>query len=180
VSEFSTHPDLLAYLEGRLSPAEQEMVKEHLQKCRSCREEVEQLQTALATLDKVTQRVEAAFLDKESLSQEVESSLGPLADTAEENEIEILTQEDLPQLPQEINRRLAGPAAESVSQRLRRSVEALTDKSKDAVSALVERVMSGGMEPSAAPAIRDDATKVDDEKEPEREEGKPGEEKKEE
>ncbi|KIX11211.1 anti-sigma factor family protein [Dethiosulfatarculus sandiegensis] len=163
------HPDLLAFLEGVTTPQTQEEARAHIAECPRCREELKYLRRTLMVIDQVAQKMQAAFPDPKERGREFDALIDP--DLAEEEAFSLLPEEIVPELPSRLKKGLSQQEDETVSARLKKSLSALTGLGKEAVERLSDSILSGEEQPDAAPAIRDDATNVEDkEDEPGRDE----------
>ncbi len=154
------HPDLMALAEGRLSPEESRQAQAHLETCVACRGRAGELRQALVGIDGPVQRVMAVFSDPAHLAAETDTWMGAL-DLEQPAELVLSQDEVVERLPSELRRKVAGLRQDSLGARLKRSVEKLTGLGASAAQELVER-LGNGPATAAAPAIRKDATKVDD------------------
>ena len=161
------HPDLLALLEGRLSPEQAAAARRHLESCPACREEERQLRATLESLEGVLEPVRRALSEAGAREEALAEALGP------EDEPELAPEEVVPELPPELRRRLRGGEEKgTLASRLQRSLEVVAGLGREAARRAAERILGGEAMPAAAPAIRRDAAEVDqeDESEPEGEE----------
>lgn len=154
------HPDLLALVEGRLPSEQSHEAQNHLEGCDACRRTADGLRQALAAIDASAQSARMAFGDPVRLAAEADQWLGDL-DLEQPAELVLAQDQVVESLPSELRRKTAGLRQESLGARLKRSVERLTGLGANAARELAERLGSGAA-PAAAPAIRKDATKVDD------------------
>lgn len=154
------HPDLMAYTEGRLDQSQRVEAEAHLATCDDCASQARLLMEAVEQIDKTAAAVRRAFADGDALAFEAEQWLGS---AAQEHPAELMLEQDqvVSRLPSELRHKVAKLDQDSLGARLRRSVEKLTGLGQGAARDLAERLGSGAM-PAAAPAIRKDATKVED------------------
>ena len=172
MSKEKEHLDLLAYVEDRLDQSEQKKAQAHLDQCKSCREEVIALQQAIGVVDSVKAKVRSAFTNRDQLGREAEACLGP--DTSNDESLELSPGDVISELPSVLANRLPQENKQSITDRLMKSIQTFTGKGKEAAQTMAERIMTGGMEPGAAPAIREDATKEEGEVKPAESDVEPG------
>ena len=160
MANFQDHPDLVALVEGRLSSEQKSAAQEHLTTCGQCSDEVAALSAIAEIAGQIKDEVHpgelvdlfdsvmsAQRLDPELLEEEVEIPFEELAD----------------KLPPALAQRLKEASGQKgLAARLRKSIEAVTGKGADAAKAMAEGILSGGAAPDAAPAIREDATEVEE------------------
>lgn len=154
------HPDLLALLERRLSPELKSEAREHLTSCDQCSDEM----TALRAIAQITGQIKdevpakdlADLFDSFMSTQRLDPELI-------EEEVEIPFEELAEKLPPALAQRLKEVSGqEGLAARLRKSIQAVTGKGAGAAKAMAEGILSGGTAPDAAPAIREDATEVEE------------------
>jgi hypothetical protein len=153
----TTHPDLLAYSEGRLNQAEHEKAQQHLKSCALCRQELSQLAVVLEHLDKVVARVKEAYDNPEDLASVVQAAFDPARPEPEF----VLNKDDMIYtLSKALSKRISPKS--SLAERLGNAVQSLTGMGKEAAGQLSERILSGSQAPMGAPAVRKDATQVEE------------------
>lgn len=141
--------DILALVEGRLDRSQAEEL------AAQAGDDLAGLEQAVEGLEAMIERARRAFPDPADLARELEQW--------SENPAElVLEQDQMPErLPSTLARAIAARKQGSLGERIKRSVEALTSLSGRAARDLADRI-SAGAAPAAAPAIRKDATQVDD------------------
>lgn len=154
------HPDLMALVEGSLDQALRPEVEAHISSCAQCRDQARILAEALEAIDMTASRASAAFGGGDQLGREVDMWLGSV-DSEYPAELTLEAREVIDRLPAELRRKVAQLRQDSLTSRLRRSVEKIAGLGGEAARSLADK-LGAGAAPSAAPAIRKDATKVED------------------
>jgi anti-sigma factor ChrR (cupin superfamily) len=151
------HPDLLAYAEGRMNGLEREAAASHIDACRACRQELSQLSLVLDQLHGVISRVKAAYGSAEELTALVDAAFDP-----DKTQPEFIVQRSdmIHTLTPALKAKLSSKT--TLAERLGKAVQNLTGMGKDAADQLSRRILGGGQAPLGAPAVRKDATKVED------------------
>ena len=158
MNQENTHPDLLALAEGRLNSDERRSALNHMADCPQCRLDYQELSQCLGIIEKVARQVRAAFDQPGELEREADKLL---ADSAGESRFSLAEREMTYTLPEALQRRL--DPRPGLAERLSHAAQTLGGLGKEAAQALGERIAQGGAQPMGAPAVRKDATKVDDE-----------------
>lgn len=154
------HPDIVALVSGALGENEAAQATEHLRGCQECAAAANRVREAVSVMERVATRFRAAHPDQERAAEVLNLLLGP----AEGPDEISLPANELDELSDELAREVAKLRSGSLLSRVKKSIATFTDKTGQAADELAERLMAGGA--AAAPATRNNATKVDGEEEP--------------
>lgn len=152
------HPDLLALAEGRLSAEDRRSAQAHMADCAACRKDYQELSQSLGVIEKVAKEARSAFAQPGELEREADQVLDKPVGEA----LFSLSRDDMTYtLPPDLQKRL--DPKPGLAERLSHAAQTLGGLGKEAAQALGERILNGGAEPMGAPAVRKDATEVEDE-----------------
>ena len=158
MNQQSNHPDMLALAEGRLNSEDRMAAQAHMAECPECRREYQEIGQELGIIEKITKEARAAFSQPGELDRLAAELLDPVPGEASFS----LDRRDMTYtLPAALQQRLAPKSG--LAERLSHAAQALGGLGKEAAQALGERIASGGAAAMGAPAVRKDATDVEDE-----------------
>ena len=161
------HPDLLALAEGRLSRQEEDGARQHLEGCGECRRQFADLGETLAIMNGLAREVKQAMAQDPELAGEVERMFpnrGKGLRPYDNDELCLDQSEMAGELPAALVEKTKSLKKSSLTGRLGKSMRELAGKSASSAREWVEDALSGGTAPQGAPAIREDATEVDEDK----------------
>lgn len=150
-------PDLLAYLEQRLSAADRDEVEALLKKSAPLRQELASLRSSFEIISKAADQARNACEDNAALARMTDHILGGI----DEEPLPPLPEESL-ELPNDLKKAVASRRRAILSGKVAKSMGVVGRMGAEKARDLAGKLTSAMPQPDAAMAIRDDATEVDD------------------
>ena len=151
------HPDILALAEGRLNAEHRRAALAHMADCSQCRVDYQELSRCLGVIERVAKEARSAFDMPGELEREADGILAP---SPGEAHFSLAKKDMVYTLPQALQKGL--DPKPGLAARLSHAAQTLGGLGKEAAHALGERIMSNETAPMGAPAVRKDATEVED------------------
>ena len=163
-------PDLLAYIEKRLSAADRAEVEAMLQNSADLREELAALQAGVEMVGKAADMAKEAAQDQTSLGRMADQVFGAVDDEP----LPPLPEETL-ELPGELQRAVAARRRAHLAGRVAKSLGVVGRMGAEKARDLADRITGAAPQAGSAMAIRDDATDVQEQEAKDPDKGPDGE-----
>ncbi len=150
-------PDLLAYIEKRLSAADRVEVEAMLQKSDDLREELAALRAGVEMVGKAADMAKETAQDQAALGRMADQVFGAVDDEP----LPPLPDETL-ELPGELQKAVAAQRRAHLAGRVAKSLGVVGRMGAEKARDLAEKITGAAPQTGAAMAIRDDATDVED------------------